>query len=140
MSDDSAAQDRVGELLLKAVRGLPADEQDEVLKGLLVGLMGREPSGPGTRPRRSDPFAIAARLRAGPPAERLLGLIEPDLQAVVAGESDLKVLPVRLPAVDYERLREWSRAHDFSMAVVIRTLVERFLAGRLPPGSGVSTG
>ena len=42
-------------------------------------------------------------------------------------EGALKVLPVRLPAQDYERLREWSRDQGFSMAVIIRTLVKRFL-------------
>jgi len=40
----------------------------------------------------------------------------------------LKVLPVRLPEGDYERLRGFCGASGFSMAVVIRTLVERFLA------------
>ena len=40
---------------------------------------------------------------------------------------DVKVLPVRLPEADYERLRTWSKEHGFSMAVIIRTLTERFL-------------
>jgi hypothetical protein len=45
----------------------------------------------------------------------------------------VKVLPVRLPEADYERLRAWSKEHGFSMAVIIRTLVERFLDGQAAP-------
>jgi len=37
------------------------------------------------------------------------------------------VLPVRLPEADYDRLKEFCQASGFSMAVVIRTLLERFL-------------
>jgi hypothetical protein len=50
-------------------------------------------------------------------------------QSATSGSAggDLKVLPVRLPSADYEQLREWSREHGFSMAVIIRTLVERFI-------------
>lgn len=39
----------------------------------------------------------------------------------------MKVLPVRLPEDDYEGLRQFCQASGFSMAVVIRTLVERLL-------------
>jgi hypothetical protein len=125
---------RSGELLLKAIRSLPADEQEEVLiavlggQGVTVGTpdpelpaVGPPPGFPGA------PFTIPvsgeflpnplSRVRASP----------------AAGEAALRVLPVRLPAEEYERLRAWSREHDFSMAVIIRTLVERFLAGQAPP-------
>jgi hypothetical protein len=39
----------------------------------------------------------------------------------------MSVLPVRLPADQLERLRSWCSDHGFSMAVVIRGLVDRFL-------------
>jgi hypothetical protein len=65
-------------------------------------------------------------------------------QAATPGSAsgDLKVLPVRLPSADYERLREWSREHGFSMAVIIRTLVERFIRDqqRRGPEQGPATG
>jgi len=50
-------------------------------------------------------------------------------------DPELRVLPVRLPVADYERLRRWSKEHDFSMAVIIRTLVERFMEGQDPDPS-----
>ncbi len=46
---------------------------------------------------------------------------------VPTGRGALKVLPVRLPETDYERLRKFCQVNGFSMAVVIRTLLERFL-------------
>src|SRR3954447_3193611 len=39
----------------------------------------------------------------------------------------IKVLPVRLPEGEHERLRQFCQAGGFGMAVVIRALVERFL-------------
>lgn len=38
-----------------------------------------------------------------------------------------QMLPVRLPEEQHRRLKEWCEEHGFSMAVVIRGLVERFL-------------
>lgn len=38
-----------------------------------------------------------------------------------------QVLPVRLGEAQHRRLKEWCERHEFSMAVVIRGLVERFL-------------
>jgi hypothetical protein len=113
--------DRVTELLLKAVRGLSQQEQDEVLTGLLAGF-GQSHAAPHA--------AYLAWGAASTPAqaeivERLTQAERPGMPAAASG--DLKVLPVRLPGDDYDRLREWSRAHGFSMAVIIRTLVERFI-------------
>jgi hypothetical protein len=39
----------------------------------------------------------------------------------------MKVLPVRLPEAEHERLRQFCQASGFSMAVVIRALVGGFL-------------
>jgi hypothetical protein len=113
--------DRVTELLLKAVRLLSQQEQDEVLTGLLAGV---------ARPQAVHPLAHLPW--AMPSASARAEIVERLTQAERSGTpggtgSDLKVLPVRLPGGDYDRLREWSRAHGFSMAVIIRTLVERFI-------------
>jgi hypothetical protein len=112
---------RVGELLLTAIRSLPPEEQDEVL----VELLGSWPPAP------------ADMLTSGPPADPSsahLSTLLSDLRPArsigppaATGDVNLRVLPVRLPASDYERLRAWSKDHDFSMAVIIRTLVEQFL-------------
>jgi hypothetical protein len=131
-----AEMDRVTELLLMAVRQLGQDEQDEVL-ALLLGHRVHEAGTPD--PTRDAPTARALGRRLGAssfswgiPAGTRSGLFDRlgrSEGAFVTGpdSGDLKVLPVRLPTADYERLREWSRAHGFSMAVIIRTLVERFL-------------
>ena len=140
--------DRLIELLLKAVRRLPADEQDEVLGVLLGGVV------PAPAPGSSqvglsaiDPWHLdipagtlpAPTLGIGRGAGRPL-LAQP-LGALAAlggaagggstdADTELKVLPVRLRVADYDRLRTFSREHGFSMAVIIRTLVERFLDER----------
>lgn len=133
--------DRVGELLLKAMGGLSQGEQAELLGGLLEG---------GRRWGPQDPRAVGAGALARHavlpdavtfPLDVDLNVwaapILADLRAVQAAavpssdsQGSLKVLPVRLPASDYERLRAWSRSHGFSMAVIVRTLVERFLDGQ----------
>jgi hypothetical protein len=39
----------------------------------------------------------------------------------------LQTIPVRLPEAQYKRLKTWSDANDFPMAVIVRGLLERFL-------------
>jgi hypothetical protein len=43
-----------------------------------------------------------------------------------AGEES-QLVTIRLPAASHARLRNWCAAHDFTMAAVVRGLVERFL-------------
>ncbi len=112
--------DRVSELLVKAVRLLEQDEQDEVLHGLL-GASLAPGSGPGPRGVPRPAMSNADRVA------RVVDLFGADPGDFHGAEGELKVLPVRLPAGDYERLRDWSRQQGFSMAVVIRALLERFL-------------
>ena len=157
---------RSGELLLKAIRGLPPEEQDELLVALLGGEVpiglgppahpadaGMVAAPPGTAPAldpstrggsQSFPWpGFAASSGPGPvmmTAAPLGGTFQVPVPDILMARAftrpapeidrenpELRVLPVRLPAADYERLRRWSREHDFSMAVIIRTLVERFL-------------
>jgi hypothetical protein len=112
--------ERLRELLLKAVHSLDPDEQEEVFGHLLVGA--------GAPPALwlHQPFLALSRPTAPPDRSTLADELSTTL-AVASGE--LKLLPVRLPRVEYERLRSWSREHGFSMAVIVRTLVERFLNG-----------
>ncbi len=121
--------DRMSALLLKAVRLLEQDEQDEVLRGLLGARLAPD-SAPAGVPAR--PMSSADR------AARVVDLFGADPSGATS-EGGLKVLPVRLPAGDYDRLRDWSRVKGFSMAVVIRALLERFLdeqgAAAAVPGS-----
>jgi hypothetical protein len=53
-------------------------------------------------------------------AEREVG------SALTTGEGS-QLVTVRLPAPQHERLREWCADHNFTMAAVVRGLIERFL-------------
>jgi hypothetical protein len=128
--------DRLRELLLRAVRTLEPEEQEEVLAELLLAGTAMSLAGP--------PGPAVEQTVALPPYVSITGLrrrvgqvarAEDFLATLAVASGDVKVLPVRLPEADYERLRAWSKEHGFSMAVIIRTLVERFLDehGAPPP-------
>jgi hypothetical protein len=138
--------ERLGELLLKAMDGLSREEQAELLGGLFgrPGHGDPEPErttaiGAGPLARRgvvpdAVAFPLNVDLRAwGAPILADLRAVQAAAVPSTGSESSLKVLPVRLPTSDYERLRAWSRSHDFSMAVIVRTLVERFLDDQEEP-------
>jgi hypothetical protein len=105
-------EERVAKLMLKAVRSLPQREQDQVVTALLrSALLQPAPTIPGVPPDvvftypASSPLPIPA----------------------VGGPGQSTMLPVRLPPELHERLRAWSAEQGFSMAGVVRGLVERFL-------------
>jgi hypothetical protein len=123
--------ERAAKLLLKAVRSLTQREQDQVLVALFRCVpepVTFEPSGTFTRrlPGPSVPADVVMLSQSGPPLE-------------MSGPAAM--LPVRLPPELHERLRGWSGQHGFSMASVVRGLVERFLdeqggsTSRRPSGS-----
>jgi hypothetical protein len=108
-------------LLRKALQALDAEERDELLRSLLLGqLSGGMSAAAGVVGPTS-----AASLAVNP--ERLASLLATEIQAPTAAGVPMKVLPVRLPKTEHERLRQFCQASGFSMAVVIRALVERFL-------------
>jgi hypothetical protein len=123
--------DRVTELLLKAIRQLSQDERDEMLAGFLAArAFEPEPVGPHGR-------AAAVMQPLGEWSSGLSSSIPAGMGTDPIPQ--LKVLPVRLPSADYDRLRAFSREHGFSMAVIIRTLVERFLDERPAPAPSASS-
>jgi hypothetical protein len=108
-------------LLLKAVRGLPREEQDQVIEELLDARFAA--GGTVDLPPAGGP-GLPARL----PQQLFLG--EPRLELLKgtpgAGES-LTMVPARLSSEQHERLKQWCQANGFTMAVVLRGLVARFL-------------
>jgi hypothetical protein len=63
--------------------------------------------------------AVARPLVGGPRADTVsAGALGPGAQQMV---------PVRFPEAQHQRLKDWCATHGFSMAVVVRGLVERFL-------------
>jgi len=125
-TQDPAAEspaESLPDLLLKAVRMLPADEQDSVFRMLL------------------DRHATTLPSYPGPPHSGIRGPWLPALaeagwglpRTVERGSGTLRMVPVRLSAEQHEELKQWCEANDFSMAVVIRGLVDRFLSAQHRP-------
>lgn len=114
-------EERAAKLLLKAVRSLSEREQDQVIVALFRCVPeGTEFAPPGTFTRRLPGPSI--------PADIVFSHGMPPLE-----EGPTAMLPVRLPPELHERLRQWSTEAGFSMASIVRGLVERFLdeqAGR----------
>jgi hypothetical protein len=112
-----AMSERVGDLLNKALRALEPRERDELLHEVLLdqlGVRGQLPAGPAVSAMRLPPEVDR---------EAIAALLGGELST--ASGIRMKVRPVRLPEHDYERSRQFCRASGFSMAVVIRALVER---------------
>ena len=106
MDPRSASHRELIELVLKALDSLTADERRRVLSALVEAAI-----------------FPAATTRTAMPALSPEGWFSPGLKA----SAPTSVLPVRLPEDQLERLRSWCTDHGFSMAVVIRGLVDRFL-------------
>ncbi len=102
MADDDALL-----LLLKAVDALPEGERTTVLAFLLGRGLGVTSTAPAF-------VSLSSSLQppgfSGRPA---------------TGEQQM--VPVRFPVEQHQRLRAWCGENGFSMAVVVRGLVERFL-------------
>ena len=59
-----------------------------------------------------------------------------DLASGLASGESSQLVTVRLPAAQHERLRDWCTDHNFTMAAVVRGLIERFLDGQTRPAAG----
>jgi hypothetical protein len=114
--------DRAARLLLKALESLPERDRDLVLGNLLTGRIGSIRSrGPSHLHGTGGPLSFS---------EAKVGM-------EIARQVEQPLL-VRLPADLHSRFRRWATSHGFSMASVVRGLVERFLddqEGRKLPGS-----
>jgi hypothetical protein len=112
--------EKVAAILEKAIRGLPQRDQTTVVRYLLHSWLAdpmefTQPPGPLHRALRH----AAPGLVEFAPASASFSIVE-------AGPAH-QTLPVRLPEAQYARLKAWCSERGFSMATVIRGLVERFL-------------
>jgi hypothetical protein len=64
--------------------------------------------------------------------DRLFRLLPPLASALAAGEES-QLVTIRLPAERHTQLRTWCSEHGFTMASVVRGLVERFLEEQAGP-------
>jgi hypothetical protein len=124
---EAPAERSPAELLLDALDRLPPEDRRRVLAWLLG----------------SGHLWPRAQLALHPMRPEHVTAI-PDLPTVEADaimsrfaslRGEHQNVPVRLPADQYKRLRDWCQEHGFSMATVIRGLVARFLdqRGTQPP-------
>ena len=124
MAQPASDPEQVARLIEKAIRRLPEREQSTVLRYLLQSRLDLHAmvQPPGALQRAFREFDL------GPELARV---------SVAGAGREHQTLPVRLPEQQYARLKEWCSRRGFSMATVIRGLVERFLdAQGLPPPPG----
>ena len=104
-------------LLYRALRGLSEHEQEVVFEYLLERGIGT-----GVKPR-----GYTAEIFGQEGVERTirLGSIQGTIGQALG--PDQQMVPVRLSEAQHRRLKDWCGEHGFSMAVVIRGLIDRFL-------------
>jgi len=120
-SESSNQPSDISRLLLKAVKGLPEDEQRLIFEYFFERGIGI-PQPPF--------FGQFLREEGGllEGVERGAGLEPARLEAVrrLKGAAQTTI-PVRLSEAQHRRLKDWSTEHNFPMAVVVRGLIDRFL-------------
>jgi hypothetical protein len=113
-------------LMVKAIRSLPQEEQDALLEAMLEPRLAPFPE-PGAAPVSTWELpggAPGTRVYERPP-RMTLGVSMPPLGPETGGP--WQSVPVRLSTDQHERLKQWCQDHGFTMAVVLRGLVARFL-------------
>jgi ParG len=119
-------------LLVRALAQLPPDERDQVYTWLLGSSLTPE-LGPSSQLTRR----LVVAMQAEAPSARQQDFAEAGVEIVrnlVRGPagSAQQMVPVRFSAEQHARLRAWCTEHGFSMATVIRGLVDRFLDSQQP--------
>jgi hypothetical protein len=117
-------------LLLKAIRSLPREEQDKLLEAMLEPVMYVPVPDPG-----AASLSLGIEGGAGEQLRRPAPRIHeraPRVELSVPplgpeGGGPWQSVPVRLSTDQHERLKQWCQANGFTMAVVLRGLVARFL-------------
>jgi hypothetical protein len=104
--------------LVELLESLSAEDRKQITAWLLG--MGRlrplQFTGPPTTATLVSEVPLQPRLASGLPA----------------GEES-QLVTIRLPADRHNQLRMWCTEHGFTMAAVVRGLVERFLEEQAPP-------
>lgn len=82
--------------------------------------------------------AIAVGAHWPPPRgrDRVAGIVPPGVASLLPHGEDSQLVTIRLPAERHAQLRAWCADHGFSMAAVVRGLIERFLEDQarvMPP-------
>jgi ParG protein len=119
-------------ILVRALAGLPAEDRDKVYTWLLGTSLRMQPGVMQPLGRR---LTWAVRAESGSATTQEFGdLGSTVVQDLLRGQSGSvqQMVPVRFSADQHARLRAWCSEHGFSMATVIRGLVDRFLDSQQP--------
>jgi hypothetical protein len=131
MSDVARAiseSERAARLIEKALNGLPERDRAVVVRFLLRSWLDLR-SG-----RIQPPGALESAVQYAVPAGIGLAPVGPPMPVVASG-GEHQTFPVRLPEEQHAALKSWCTEHGFSMATVIRGLVENFLRAQGPPAA-----
>ena len=113
--------DRAARLLLRGLDSLPERDRAYVLRAILSGVL----SGHGI-PGRTTTVPLRPSVGEAEAGELYIEGPWSGGRSQASRQVDHPLL-VRLPSDLHGRLRRWSTDHGFSMAGVVRGLVERFL-------------
>jgi ParG len=114
-------------LLVRALAQLPPDDRDKVYTWLLGTSLRAQP-GPMSQLGRRLRWAV--NVEAGSVGQQDFGEMGAQVvRDLFRGSSSpaQQMVPVRFSTEQHARLRAWCAEHGFSMATVIRGLVDRFL-------------
>jgi hypothetical protein len=100
--------------LIALLETLPAEERREITAWLLERTGGDSTSRTWVEMSPAAPRSVPPRS-----VQRLT--------SVLASGEDTQLITIRLPTERHVELREWCTAHGFTMAAVVRGLVDRFI-------------
>lgn len=122
---------RIARLLLKSIESLQEAERKKVLEYIVAAALRNEPGGGLFTP-------LGAGVVVNPRFRKTSVQVEPMIHSALTGEKlrramqggpegEQQMVPMRFPKEQYESFKSWCEENGFSMAVVVRGLVERFL-------------
>jgi hypothetical protein len=124
MARSISESERAARLIQKALDGLPERDRSVVIRFLLrswLDLRFGHTQPPGA-------LETAGVRYSAPATMELMGTQMP----VVPSGGEHQTFPVRLPEEQHAALKAWCAEHGFSMATVVRGLVENFLRTQGP--------
>jgi hypothetical protein len=122
MARATSESERAARLIEKALNELPERDRRVVVRFLLRSWLDLRLG------HMQPPGALEAAVLGTVPAGISIGVTPgPFPMPIVASGGEHQTFPVRLPEEQHATLKAWCTEHGFSMATVVRGLVENFL-------------